>query len=58
MKIHHIGYAVKNIKSSINEFLELGFKKCGDLVEDTGRNIVIQFISNQHYTIELIAPLN
>ncbi len=58
MKIHHIGYAVKKIEDSINEFKKLGYETIGNKIIDNLRNVIIQFIKNGDYLIELVAPLN
>lgn len=58
MLIHHVGYAVKSISDSLAEFEALGFTPIGEVVADTGRNISIQFLKNEDYCIELVAPLN
>jgi len=58
MKIHHIGYAVKKIEDSINEFKKLGYETIGNKITDNLRNVIIQFIKNGDYLIELVAPLN
>ena len=58
MKIHHIGYAVKNIEDSLNEFKKLGYKTIENKIVDNQRNVIIQFVKNGDYLIELIAPLN
>lgn len=58
MKIHHIGYAVKNIEDSINEFKKLGYITIENKIVDNQRNVIIQFIKNGDYLIELVAPLN
>lgn len=55
MKIHHIGYAVKNINKAINEFIELGYCKIGNTIEDENRNVLIQFMEKDAYCIELIS---
>lgn len=57
MKIHHIGYAVKNIDFSINEFEKMGYQRYKDKVVDEKRKVVIQFMINKGYMIELIAPI-
>jgi len=44
MKIHHVGYAVKNMETSIEEFLKIGYKKRGETVADEARKVLIQFI--------------
>ena len=58
MKIHHIGYAVKNIQDSLNEFKKLGYKTIENKIVDNQRNVIIQFVKNGDYLIELVAPLN
>lgn len=56
--IHHIGYCVTNLNKSIEKFRVLGFSSIGDTVEDTSRNVKIQFMKKSAHIIELIAPLN
>lgn len=56
MKIHHIGYAVKDIESAIDEFAKIGYEKCGSTVIDEERNILIQFMRLGNYCVELVAP--
>lgn len=58
MTIHHIGYAVKSIPDSLAAFTALGFTAIGEAINDTGRNISIQFLKNDNYCVELVAPLN
>ncbi|MFX0125917.1 MAG: VOC family protein [Candidatus Hodarchaeota archaeon] len=58
MKIHHIGYAVRDLKVSVPEFLKLGYKNLTETIFDEIRNVAIQFMKNDSYLIELIAPLN
>lgn len=58
MKIHHIGYAVKDLEDSIKEFEKLGYKRVENKVIDKKRKVVIQFVENCECLIELIAPLN
>ncbi|MCW6077019.1 VOC family protein [Clostridium sporogenes] len=58
MKISHIGYAVKDIDISVDEFKKLGFKKIKEKVVDKKRNVIIQFMDNKGCCIELIAPLD
>ena len=57
MKIHHIGYAVNNIEDSLNEFKKLGYKCVENKIVDKKRKVIIQFIKNGDYSIELVAPL-
>lgn len=58
MNIHHIGYAVKQIKESVNDFIQLGFIPVGEIVVDKNRNIEILFLKNENYCVELVAPMN
>jgi len=58
MKIHHIGYAVKNLEDSIKEFEKLGYKRMKNKVIDKKRKVIIQFVENGEYILELVAPLN
>ena len=58
MKVHHIGYAVRDINISAEEFEKLGYKKYSEIVEDSVRSVFIQFMEKDGYLIELIAPLN
>ena len=55
MRIDHIGYVVKNIEKSRSAFEKLGYV-FGELVNDTDRNIFIQFGNNDGYCIELVSP--
>ena len=56
MKIHHIGYAVKNMEKAITSFKKLGFT-IGECIDDESRNVRITFINNEGYDLELVAPL-
>ena len=58
MKIHHIGYAVHNIDKSLKEFKKMGYEEEGELIKDEKRNVLIKFIKNNSYRLELIAPYN
>jgi methylmalonyl-CoA/ethylmalonyl-CoA epimerase len=58
MKIHHIGYAVRDLEASVPEFLKLGYKNVNVTILDEIRKVAIQFMKNDSYLIELIAPLN
>ncbi|MDR0823125.1 MAG: VOC family protein [Endomicrobium sp.] len=58
MKIHHIGYLVKEIDKAIEEFKKLGFiitiEKCfdGNYIAD------FAFLQKDGYCVELICPVN
>lgn len=54
MRVHHVGYAVKNIQKSSEMYEGLGYKKEGDIVYDKIRNVNILFMKNDAYRIELI----
>ena len=58
MKIHHIGYAVRDIEKSIFEFESIGFEKVGESLDDIQRNVKIQLMKNDTSLIELVSPLN
>ena len=55
MKVHHIGYAVKDLEQSISAFEALGYS-AGEITADTGRHIRIAFLQNESERVELVAP--
>lgn len=55
MKIHHIGYLVKDINKSIEAFEKLGLKKYTDVCFDRDRDSDICFLGENH-EIELVQP--
>jgi len=58
MNLHHIGYAVRNIDQTLKYFKLLGFESVSEKVEDSSRNVCIQFLENDGMKIEVIEPLN
>ena len=56
MKIHHIGYLVKNIDKSIESFISLGYLLTIESTWDHSRKAHICFLENDGYCIELICP--
>lgn len=56
MKIHHIGYLVKNIEKAASSFEKQGFEKEGECVYDSIRDIDILFMKNEETRIELVSP--
>ena len=56
MKIHHIGYLVKNVEKAAKAAEVLGFTPCADAVYDVDRRIYILFMENGGYRIELVQP--
>ena len=57
MKIHHIGYLVKNIECSIKHFSHLGYYVEKPIFRDVSRKSDICFMKNGEYVIELIPLL-
>ena len=55
MKIHHVGYLVKDIKGAKEEFLKLGYSD-GKITRDDYRGIDICFMENSGCMVELISP--
>lgn len=58
MRIHHIGYLVKNIEMAEKQFSMLGYEKTGEAVSDDFRGAKIQFLEKDGYCIELVCPMN
>ena len=56
MKIHHIGYLVKNMASSITVFVNLGYSVKQAPIYDADRDIDICFMENGAFMVELVAP--
>ena len=55
MRVHHVGYAVKDIEKSMAAFERLGYE-CGKVVEDDIRQVKIVFLQNGSERVELVAP--
>lgn len=58
MRIHHVGYAVRDLETATAGFLELGYRCEGRSIADVPRRIRVQFVERDGYRIELIAPLD
>lgn len=56
MEIHHIGYAVSDMQSSIEQMHLLGYT-VGDVIVDDNRSVYIAFAHHGAYCIELISPM-
>ena len=56
MKVHHIGYAVKDIDKASAAFQLLGFKFLSGVTYDDERKVRIAFMINGNEVIELIEP--
>ena len=58
IKVHHIGYAVNDIRQSLEIFQKIGYTIKSGPVKDNNRNVEIAFVQNNNYLVELISPLN
>jgi methylmalonyl-CoA/ethylmalonyl-CoA epimerase len=58
LKVHHIGYAVKDLGQSLEMFLKIGYSVEEDPIRDDKRKVEIAFVSNNNYLVELISPLD
>lgn len=56
IKTHHIGYLVKSIEDSKQEFLNLGYTEKTGVVYDESRKINICFLENAGVVVELVEP--
>lgn len=58
MKIHHLGYAVDDLDLAVKQFEEIGYKKIRCKTIDELRKVSIQFVKQDQFLIEVIAPLS
>lgn len=56
LKIHHIGYLVKNIAKTKTLFTEIGYSVEKDTTYDNFRDVDICFLIKDGYRIELVSP--
>ncbi len=56
LKTHHVGYLVKNIEKSKEEFKKLGYILTSEVIHDEARKIKICFMDNFGVVIELVEP--
>lgn len=56
MRIHHIGYLVRNMERSRAEFEQLGFSVERCKAHDEARGINVSFMTNGGYRVELVEP--
>lgn len=60
MRVHHIGYLIKNMEKARKAFFALGYADCPEplcgVVFDETRGIDISFIEKDGYRVELICP--
>lgn len=55
MRIHHIGYLVKDIRKAQEDFINLGYSIEQEVLFDEYRGINISFLKKDGYCIELVA---
>jgi len=58
LKVHHIGYLVKNIDKSISEFEKLGYEIKQNTILDDYRKVLICFMEKDGYVVEMISPVS
>lgn len=58
LKIHHIGYLVKNIDKAADQFEFLGFSIINEKCRDDHRQADILFMEKDGVTIELVSPVS
>lgn len=56
LKVHHIGYVVRNIQKAYDIFVNLGMTKYGEIFWDDDRLSKICFLRDGEMLIELIEP--
>lgn len=56
MRIHHIGYLVKDLQEAEKHFLHLGYLREAECIYDAARDADICFYLNGEYRVELVAP--
>lgn len=56
MKIHHVGYLVKNKDKALKKFQNMGYHVSQNYVLDAYRKVFIAFMEKDGYLIELVSP--
>ncbi|WP_294158822.1 VOC family protein [uncultured Selenomonas sp.] len=56
MKVHHIGYYVKQMEAARAAFQKLGYEELEGVVQDDDRSIRICFLKNGTEVVELVEP--
>ena len=56
LKVHHIGYLVRNIEKAKKVFLGFEYEVVSECVHDSFRGIDIIFLEKDGYMIELVSP--
>ena len=58
MKIHHLGYLVRDLGKTVSVLSEVGYVPQGEIITDPHRGIHIQFMEKDGYRLELIMPVS
>ena len=56
MKIHHVGYLIKNMENTIEEMISWGGILIRESIYDHARQVDIAFVKNGEMLIELVCP--
>lgn len=56
MRIHHIGYLVKNIDKAKEAFTSIGFSVKQEIIYDQIQDVNVLFMEKDGYVIELVSP--
>lgn len=56
MKVHHIGYLVKDLSNAIRNFECLGYHLINSICNDSLRGVDICFLQNESTCVELVSP--
>ncbi|MFC1587430.1 VOC family protein [Planctomycetota bacterium] len=58
MKLHHIGYVVRDLASACRRFEKEGALVTSDPIDDPAQGVRVQFLTmGENTTIELVSPL-
>ena len=58
LKVHHVGYLVKNIDKAAAQFETLGYTIINEKCRDDYRKVDIIFMEKDGYEIELVSPFS
>ena len=56
MRVHHVGYVVKDVAEAIASFVLLGYRKCSEITRDEVRRVDICFMQHDGFCVELVSP--
>ncbi len=57
MRIHHIGYLIKDMDKALAKFEFLGYTLIKGIIQDLSIGLSICFIEKDGYTLELVSPI-